>query len=172
MIFKDIQAATQARRELNGFPFFGKPLKVNFAKARSHLVEKQEGTFDEEAARKAREKRKADEEEAAPVAAAAAAAAEPTAEKRARVDQFQEKDDTPPNKMLFVQNLPPEATELMVQMLFQQFPNFVGVKMVEAQGMAFVEFADEASSTVAKNALQNFKIKDSFHMMISFLKND
>jgi hypothetical protein len=42
---------------------------------------------------------------------------------------------------------------------------------VEGQGLAFVEFADETSSTVAKNALQNFKIKDNFLMMISYVKN-
>jgi RNA recognition motif-containing protein len=50
VIYKDIQSATRARRELNNFPFYGKPLKVNFSKSRSHLIEKQEGTFSEEKA--------------------------------------------------------------------------------------------------------------------------
>ncbi len=184
VIFKDIQAATKARRELNGFPFYGKPLRVTFARQRSHLVEKQEGTFDEEKAealRKAREanapasKRKAASAAAASIAGAAApapaaaAAAESEGSKRHKMD-FQAPDENP-NPILFVQNLPPESTELMVQMLFQQFPGYKNVRLVEGQGIAFVEFTDATSSTVAKNALQSFKIKDQHLMMISFLKS-
>jgi U2 small nuclear ribonucleoprotein B'' len=183
VVFKDIQAATKARRELNGFPFYGKPLRVTFARQRSHLVEKQEGTFDEEKAealRKAREasapasKRKAASAAAAaaaaPVAAAAAAApAESEGTKRHKMD-FQAPDENP-NPILFVQNLPPESTELMVQMLFQQFPGYKSVRLVEGQGIAFVEFTDVTSSSVAKNALQSFKIKEQHLMMISFLKS-
>lgn len=46
----------------------------------------------------------------------------------------------PPNKILFVQNLPENSTEAMLAMLFQQFPGFREVRMVEARpGIAFVE---------------------------------
>lgn len=189
VIFKDIQAATKARRELHNFPFYGRPLRVAFAKTRSHLVEKQEGTFDEKAAAE----RRARAEAAAPkrknkdagtsgtsgTAGTAGsggagggglvAAQEDDGVKRHKAD-FQAPDETP-NPILFVQNLPPESTELMVQMLFQQFPGYKSVRLVEGQGMAFVEFADSTTSTVAKNALQNFRIKDQFLMMISFLKS-
>lgn len=196
VVFKSVQDATQARRELNNFPFYGKPLRVAFAKTRSHLVEKAEGTFDEskaEALRKAREASAPSSKRKAAAAAAAAAATtvtpvETEAHKRPKIDTFQvclsivlvclaptfsfcKAPDELPNPMLFVQNLPPEATELMVQMLFQQFPGFKNVRMVEGQGMAFVEFSDVASSSVAKSSLQNFRVKDSHLMMISFLKS-
>jgi U2 small nuclear ribonucleoprotein B'' len=46
----DIQSATAAKQELNNFPFYGRPMRVDFSKSRSHLVEKMEGTFDEEQA--------------------------------------------------------------------------------------------------------------------------
>ncbi len=186
VIFKDIQAATKARRELNGFPFYGRPLRVTFARERSHLVEKQDGTFSEEKAEALRKAREANapqsKRKAASAAAATAAAggvggaasggavpAEEDATKRHKVD-FQAPDESP-NPILFVQNLPAESTELMVQMLFQQFPGYKSVRLIEGQGIAFVEFGDATSSTVAKNALQNFKIKDNHLMMISFLKS-
>ncbi len=45
-----------------------------------------------------------------------------------------------PNKILFVQNLPENSNEAMLGMLFQQFPGFREVRMVEARpGIAFVE---------------------------------
>lgn len=139
VIYKDIQAATKARRELNNFPFYGRPLRVAFAKARSHLVEKQEGTFDEKAAaeRKKRAeasapaKRKNKESSSSAGAAATGSVVEEDGGKRHKAD-FQAPDETP-NPILFVQNLPPESTELMVQMLFQQFPGYKSVRLVEGQ---------------------------------------
>ena len=36
-------------------------------------------------------------------------------------------EDQPPNKLLFLQNLPKEITELMLQALFKQFPGLTEV---------------------------------------------
>jgi U2 small nuclear ribonucleoprotein B'' len=91
----------------------------------------------------------------------------------AKTKSFKLKMDAPdeaPHHILFVQNLPAESTELMVQMLFQQFPGFKNVKLVEGQGIAFVEFAAIPNAEVAKNALQHFRVKDNHLMMISFAK--
>lgn len=77
----------------------------------------------------------------------------------------------PPNSLLFVQNLPHEATSLEIQMLFQQFPGFKEVRMIEAKpGIAFVEFGDEMQATVALSALQNFKITPTHTMLVSYAK--
>ena len=38
----------------------------------------------------------------------------------------------PPNKILFVQNLPPATNAQMLSMLFQQFPGFREVRHVHA----------------------------------------
>src|SRR5689334_8311707 len=77
----------------------------------------------------------------------------------------------PPNKILFVENLPEQATDLMLSMLFQQyafvyaltkqnrFPGFKEVRMVSGKsGIAFVEFENEIEAGVALNGLQHFKI--------------
>ncbi|KAK9733737.1 hypothetical protein RND81_04G088600 [Saponaria officinalis] len=64
-----------------------------------------------------------------------------------------------PNNILFIQNLPHEANSLMLSVLFRQYPGFKEVRMVEAKpGIAFVEYENEMQSTVAMQALQNFKI--------------
>ncbi|GJN08133.1 hypothetical protein PR202_ga26025 [Eleusine coracana subsp. coracana] len=77
----------------------------------------------------------------------------------------------PPNNILFIQNLPNETTPMMLQLLFQQYPGFREVRMIEAKpGIAFVEFEDDSQSNVAMQALQGFKIAPEYPMVISFAK--
>ncbi|KAK5990772.1 U2 small nuclear ribonucleoprotein B'' [Cladobotryum mycophilum] len=45
VVFRDIQAATQAMRSLEGQNFLGRPLKIQYAKSKSHFVAKLDGTF-------------------------------------------------------------------------------------------------------------------------------
>ncbi|KAL7786196.1 hypothetical protein V8C37DRAFT_299822 [Trichoderma ceciliae] len=45
IVFRDIQAATQAMRTLDGQTFLGRPLKIQYAKSKSHFVAKLDGTF-------------------------------------------------------------------------------------------------------------------------------
>uniref|UniRef100_A0A6N2N1E8 RRM domain-containing protein n=1 Tax=Salix viminalis TaxID=40686 RepID=A0A6N2N1E8_SALVM len=76
----------------------------------------------------------------------------------------------PPNNILFIQNLPNETTTMMLQMLFQQYPGFKEVRMVETKpGIAFVEYGDEMQSTVAMHGLQGFKLQQN-SMLITYAK--
>ncbi|KAF5515863.1 U2 small nuclear ribonucleoprotein B'' [Colletotrichum siamense] len=43
--FRDIQAATQAMRSLEGFDFLGRPLSIQYAKSKSDFVAKLDGTY-------------------------------------------------------------------------------------------------------------------------------
>ena len=45
VVFKDINSAMEARRAVNGREFYGKTMKVNFAKEKSDIVAKLDGTF-------------------------------------------------------------------------------------------------------------------------------
>lgn len=77
----------------------------------------------------------------------------------------------PPNSILFVQNLPHDANNLAIQLLFQQFPGFKEVRMIEAKpGIAFVEFGDDMQATTALQALQGFKITPTHPMQVSYAK--
>ena len=81
----------------------------------------------------------------------------------------------PPNKILFLQNLPESVTKDQLMALFSQYvacglcrcpcscprryPNLYEVRLIPTKkDIAFVEFVDEASATVAKDALHNYKL--------------
>merc|ERR1719432_334734 len=45
IIFKETSAATNALRSLQGFPFYNKPMRINFARTKSDAIAKSDGTF-------------------------------------------------------------------------------------------------------------------------------
>ncbi|KAL1631937.1 hypothetical protein SLS56_004142 [Neofusicoccum ribis] len=45
IVFQDIPKATQAMRSLNDFKFYGKPMKIEYAKSKAHFIAKLDGTF-------------------------------------------------------------------------------------------------------------------------------
>ena len=97
-------------------------------------------------------------------------------------------DNAPPNQILFLTNLPAETNEMMLSMLFNQFPGFKEVSCVMSLGIfliliisqvrlvpgrhdiAFVEFENEMQSAAARDALQGFKITPTTAMKINFAK--
>lgn len=65
----------------------------------------------------------------------------------------------PPNKILFLQNLPETVTKDQLNALFSQHPNLHEVRLVPSKkDIAFVEYLDEGSATIAKDALHNYKL--------------
>lgn len=76
-----------------------------------------------------------------------------------------------PNKILFLINLPEDTDQSMLQMLFQPFTGFKEVRLVPGRSdFAFVEFENEQQSTLARDALQGFKIGPTNHMKITYAK--
>jgi U2 small nuclear ribonucleoprotein B'' len=60
---------------------------------------------------------------------------------------------------------------MMLEVLFQQYPGFREVRMIEARpGIAFVEFDDENQSMVAMQALQGFRMSPENPIAISYAK--
>merc|ERR1719428_697954 len=45
IIFKEVSSATNALRSLQGFPFYNKPMRIAFAKTKSDVVAKADGTY-------------------------------------------------------------------------------------------------------------------------------
>jgi len=174
IVFRDISSATQAVRQMQGFPFYDKPMRLDYAKGKSDASAKLDGTYQAKDKSERAAKRKADREErkgtkakapvqpaavrkpaedddeipSAPVEPTAAAPKEPAAKPPAA-------PAAPavalPNQILFIENLPDQVNEMMLSMLFQQFPGFKEVRLVPGKsGIAFVEFESEAQSGVAK----------------------
>lgn len=77
----------------------------------------------------------------------------------------------PPNKILFLQNLPETVTKDQLVSMFSQYPNLHEVRLIPSKkDIAFVEFMDEASSGVAKDALHNFKLDGENKIKITFAR--
>lgn len=131
--FKEISSATNALRQMQNFPFYDKPIKVSYAKSKSDVLAKADGTFQEKkpgdkrkrAAENGEEKKpsvkKATPAKKAAADTAGAVAPSSSSSGAAAVQPLQPRPQ-PPNRLLFVENLPDECTPLMLQMLFQQFP--------------------------------------------------
>jgi len=81
--------------------------------------------------------------------------------------------NVPPNKVLFVQNLPEDCSDKMLQPLFQAYAGFKEVRLVPGgKGMAFVEFANELDSGRAMVELQGFRITLENPIYISYRQTE
>ncbi|XP_043266509.1 U1 small nuclear ribonucleoprotein A [Venturia canescens] len=178
VIFKEIASATNALRSMQGFPFYDKPMRIQYSKTDSDVIAKIKGTFAErpkkpkrmpalqEEEPKRTKKRSKDQSKNSQTAGYHPSSVTPHA---AIINTAV--PEQPPNQILFLTNLPDETSEMMLSMLFNQFPGFKEVRLVpNRHDIAFVEFENEVQSGAAKDALQGFKITPSHAMKISFAK--
>ncbi|XP_063774593.1 U2 small nuclear ribonucleoprotein B'' isoform X2 [Pseudophryne corroboree] len=168
VIFKELSSATNALRQLQGFPFYDKPMRIQYAKTDSDVISKMRGTFADKEKKKEKKKNKAQEQA---VNAANKKPAQETDNASPGGAQNQQVPDNPPNYILFLNNLPEETNEMMLSMLFNQFPGFKEVRLVPGRhDISFVEFENENQAGSARDALQGFKITPSHAMKITYAK--
>uniref|UniRef100_A0A8C5WMQ8 U1 small nuclear ribonucleoprotein A n=1 Tax=Leptobrachium leishanense TaxID=445787 RepID=A0A8C5WMQ8_9ANUR len=226
VIFKEVGSATNALRSMQGFPFYDKPMRIQYSKSDSDIIAKMKGTFVERDRKKQQERRKVKGQEAvvakkampgAPVVTGVPGQMQgmqniPGMTQAPRMMHMagqtpymhhpgmmpppgiapgqippggmphgqmmpgqmapmQPISENPPNHILFLTNLPEETNELMLSMLFNQFPGFKEVRLVPGRhDIAFVEFENEVQAGAARESLQGFKITQSNSMKISFAK--
>lgn len=193
VVFKEISSATNALRSMQGFPFYDKPMRIQYSKRDSDIIAKMKGTFVERPKKKKRE----DEEEEpqgkkkkkVPAKSSVVAMANQKAVINTPLKTMQPAavpaplmqpqapvapaiiPEQPPCHILFLTNLPAETNEMMLSMLFNQFPGFKEVRLVPGRhDIAFVEFENDVQSAAAKEALQGFKITPTNAMKITFAK--
>jgi len=176
--FDSAETAKKALKEVKGFPLYSKPMQISFARTRSDAVVKKldSARYDEHKThrlehkkatrytnpvkRKYRARKLAAEMDgvgAAPVA------------KRPNVQMPDEY--LPPNKILFLQNLPESVSKDQLMALFSQYANLHEVRLIPTKkDIAFVEFLDEGSATVAKDALHNYKLDGENKIKITFAR--
>ncbi|XP_043722904.1 U1 small nuclear ribonucleoprotein A [Telopea speciosissima] len=185
VIFEEVSSATNALRKMQGFPFYDKPMRIQYAKTKSDVITKADGTFvprerrkrhDDRAERKKKEQHHDANQAGMGLNSAYAGAfgATPPLSQLPYMGGAKSvlpEAPAPPNNILFVQNLPADTSPMMLQMLFCQYAGFKEVRMVEAKpGIAFVEFGDEMQSSVAMQGLQAFKITQQNPMLITYAK--
>lgn len=102
---------------------------------------------------------------------AGAEAGQPLPQQQQQQQQLQQQPPEPevPNRMLFVSNLPPQANELMLAVLFRGYEGFQ--RAVQARpGIAFIEFRDELGAAAAREALNGFEVDKGQPMVVQFAK--
>ncbi|CAA0832014.1 U1 small nuclear ribonucleoprotein A [Striga hermonthica] len=179
VVFEDVSSATNALRQMQGFPFYDKQMRIQYAKTKSDVIAKADGTFVPREKRKKlddkgrKKKEQHDANQAAvlnPAYAGAYGGAPPLSQIPYMGARAVPEAPAPPNNILFIQNLPHQTTPVVLQMIFSQCAGFKEVRMVEAKpGIAFVEYENEMQSTVALQTFQGGKI-DGSPMLITYAK--
>lgn len=191
VVFESKAAATNALRTMQNFPFYDKPLVIEFAKHRSDILAKKDAGY------VPREKRKRAEAGAQPAAKAApttqagpatgqnagantATADTPAAmhgdgvhsgDKIIELPEGAEEALNPPNSILFATRLPAECTQVTLSPLFQQYNGLREVRMVPGNaGLAFIEFGDEMQATMALQSLNGFKLTPTDTLHLNYAK--
>ncbi|KAL1408034.1 hypothetical protein Q8F55_004831 [Vanrija albida] len=176
--FADKATADLARRDVNEFPLYGKPLIIAFARTQSDVVHKrlegEEGLEEWKKVRLADKKLKRKDnpfrrKQIAKHKAGTDDNAGPSAAKKPRLQMPDEY--LPPNNVLFIQNLPDGTTQEDLREVFEQYPGLVQIRTIAAKkDIAFVEFEGEQTATVAKDALHNFKIDGETKMKVTYAR--
>jgi len=182
VVFSDISCATNAMRALQGFVFLDKPLRISYSKSKSDIVSQEDGTFKPRGklGEKAAKEEEAKDKKAAPPVRPKAAEPKHKAQAAApkmmphpgAAPQKSEAGDKEgqPSNVLFVENLPPEVNEMMLTMLFRQYPGFQEARLIKGRNVAFIEYSDELQAGIAKHGLQGFMVTPEMALKISFAK--
>ncbi|KAI2628941.1 RNA recognition domain-containing protein [Xylaria nigripes] len=181
IVFDNPESALQAIDEIQGFELFDKPMQLALARTRSDATVSSTGNKDEfelHQRRRLAEKDKRKAAEAAeeqkrlkrpgavlpaeanrPAKMARGAALKPTGGAAANAvvpDEY-----LPPNKILFVQNLPDDYDIEALTGIFGRFEGFREVRLVPGRrGIAFIEYEAESGAITAKENTAGMALGD------------
>lgn len=181
IVFDDVGMATSALRAMQGFDFFGKPLRLAYAKVKSDAIAKRDGSW------KPRPKRARDEDAdmegpeaaagsgggaarsgkraAASSASAAASSGAASASASAPVPKL-----NPPHSKLLAQNIPAGFSEDRLRELFSGFAGFKEMRPMAARNLAFIEYETEANATIALQGLNNYNLDEAHPLVLSYAR--
>ncbi|CAI6087676.1 hypothetical protein V2G26_009973 [Clonostachys chloroleuca] len=178
VVFDDPQSAQTAIEEVQGFPLFDKPLRVAMARSKSDKTVELNCSGEELESHKRhrqaeKEKRQAEEaaEEQKQLKRAAGAPTDPRPIKAARPSGLKSTsvatssvvpdEYLPPNKILFLQNLPDASDVDALTAIFSRFEGFREVRTVPGRrNIAFVEYEAEQGAISAKESTAGMTLGD------------
>ncbi|KAH8651500.1 hypothetical protein BGZ60DRAFT_420593 [Tricladium varicosporioides] len=172
IVFDSVESAQKAIEEVQGFELFGKEMQLAFAKTRSDATVKRMGGEEEFESHKRRRLAEKDKKKAAEAAETAkllkrANPSAPDSSSTARPIKASRgaglkssnpagaavipDEYLPPNKILFVQNLPEGYDVESLTTIFGRYEGFREVRLVPGRtGIAFVEYESETGAIAAK----------------------
>jgi RNA recognition motif-containing protein len=192
VVFSSVAEATKAQTALGtgAHELFGQRIEVQFAKTKSDATIAQAGN--EEALEKHKRRRLAEKElrqvesskrQRTDAAGHSLARGYPSTsvpagpasgggssshhhKKAAKKDQL---DFLPPNKVLFLQELPAGVTQSAVETVFKKFSGFVEVRLMAVRRLGFVEFERDEDAVAAKEATSGL-VLDGSAVRITYAK--
>ncbi|KAI5305300.1 hypothetical protein KEM56_004786 [Ascosphaera pollenicola] len=185
IVFDNVESAAKAIDEVNDFDLFEKPMILDFARTKSDaIVLKEAGETELEEHKRRRqadkERRQAEAQKRlkrpAPTATPEVAGLAGRPAKASRGAGLKNTSATatsvipdeylPPNKILFLREIPDSMDQDSLTALFSQFPGFQEVRMVPGRkGIAFVEYDTDAQATTAKEATSTVPVGEGGRFM-------
>jgi RNA recognition motif-containing protein len=176
VLFDDVQSATAALQAEQGFTFFGKDLKIQYAKEKSDRIAKRDGTYVPKSKRIKKSVGSTDNgdaddgDDSNDHVATDSSAAVVDSTNIAIPHHDIAVTASPPSPILLASNLPTECNEMMLAMLFQQYAGYKEVRMPRP-GLAFIEFDDEPHATLAMRGLQGFQLTKQEKLILHYGKS-
>lgn len=184
VVFRDISCATNALRALQNFLFLDKPMRIAYCKTKSDFIAHEDGTFKPRARGGAALEKEPEKKKSGPPVKGSSKGTNPSfvpvrssslgAAKSAPAPVggglAAATGEAQPSNVLFVENLPPEVTEMMLTMLFRQYPGFQEARPIKGRNVAFIEYTNELQAGIAKHGLQGFMVTPEMALKISFAK--
>ncbi|KAM3574204.1 hypothetical protein VYU27_003845 [Nannochloropsis oceanica] len=162
VVYDSVGSATTALRSLQGFQFFGRPLRIFFATGKSDAVALRQGQYEPKAKRQKREKAereggKGKETEGPRGGGGEKVKGNPVASGEV-------------SSMLMAQDLPAEINDEMLGVLFARFDGFQEIRLAGQRGIAFIEFRDELAASTALSGLNEYKLSPTHTLKLSYAK--
>ncbi|KAI9596829.1 RNA-binding domain-containing protein [Syncephalis fuscata] len=168
IVFKELDSATKALKEVQGFPLYNKPMVIAYARNRSDTVAKLQDNYD--TYKREREEEKARRAQEQPRKKQTLQNRDSTQGGYANASGIQD-EFLPPNQILYIQKLPVDITEDTLVNLFQQYPGYKEVRLVPTRpDIAFVEYETEDEAAEAKEALHRYQIKEGHPIRVTFAR--
>lgn len=170
-VFSTVESATRSISALQRYPFFGKEMRLDFAKENADVVAKLQGEFVQ---KKREPKPKATAVEATAVAVEGGESQPPP--KRARVDEGDASgggghdSNNPPGPLLKTDNLPAETTSQQLEDLFARYEGFLEVRLAQGKFVAFVEYKTVDQAQVAREGLKGHQLTPQHRLRVNFAK--
>ena len=180
VIYDHVSSATAALQAEQGFTFFGKDLKLAYAREKSDRVSKLDGTFVPKDRREKREREQQDlqakklkvVEQDGDAGTTTTTVQDPSSSitTEGKGDAASVPSTETPSNILFADSLPKDCNELMLSCLFRSYAGYKEVR-TPRPGLAFIEFEEEPQASVALKALDGFSLSPTDKLNLKYGKS-